>query len=496
MAPRLSPATLEMLPPRVARPTYDREVVRCGIVHLGIGAFHRAHQAVVFDDLIGAGDPRWGVVGVSMRSPDVRSQLAPQSGLYTVSVRDGDAVEDRVVGAVRGMLVAPEDPESVVEALASPETHIVTLTITEKGYRLDPASGTLNTDDPDVAADILDLSQPRTAPGLIAAGLSRRRERGLQALTAISCDNLPHNGARLRAAVLAMARNAEPELGDWIERNVAFPQTMVDRIVPATTAEDVAAFAARAGVVDQGLVKTEPFFHWVIEERFAGERPGFPAAGVQVTQSVAPWEAAKLRLLNGAHSAMAYLGGLAGLTFVHDFIEWPEGFAFVERLWDEAEATLSPPPGLDLPSYRRQLLNRFRNSALRHRLRQIAMDGSQKLPQRLLAPIAERLDRGQPIVCLAMAVAAWIAWLGERDDQGAPTPLDDPMASALRQAMVSAGANIEAQVAAVLKLAAIVPSGLGANATLIAALVDELTRIRRLGARGALRAFDAERKTA
>ena len=435
---RLSNASLAGLPAEVERPGYDRSQVKTGVVHLGIGAFHRAHQAVVFDDALRSGDLRWGVLGVSLRSPGVRDQLAPQDGLYSLVVRDGVTDRSRIIGAVQGVRVAPEDPAAVVAAMAAPSVHLVTLTVTEKGYRLDPASGGLLTGDPDVAADLADLSQPRTAPGFLVAALAERRRSGLPPFTVISCDNLPHNGARVRAAVLAMAGAHDPALKDWIEAEGAFPQTMVDRIVPATTPGDIDGQAARIGVRDEGMVKTEPFTQWVIEDRFAGPRPDFAAFGVQLTGEVAPWEDAKLRLLNGAHSSIAYLGGLAGHEFVHQVVAIPAFRAFVERLWDEAGTTLDPPPGLDIPAYRRDLMARFSNPSLQHRTRQIAMDGSQKLPQRLLATIAARLDDDQPIDALALGVAGWIRWQDGVTETGEAFTIDDPMAVTLAGALAGA----------------------------------------------------------
>ena len=253
---RLSNATLAGLPAAVERPGYDRATVRTGVVHLGIGAFHRAHQAVVFDDALRSGDLRWGVLGVSLRSPGVRDQLNPQNGLYSVVVRAGASDRTRIIGAVQGVLVAPEDPAAVVAAMASADVHLVTLTVTEKGYRLDPASGGLLTEDPDVAADLADLTAPRTAPGFLVAALAQRRRLGLPPFTVISCDNLPHNGARVRSAVLAMADAHDTALAQWIAAEGAFPQTMVDRIVPATTPGDIDALSDRIGVRDEGMVKT------------------------------------------------------------------------------------------------------------------------------------------------------------------------------------------------------------------------------------------------
>jgi fructuronate reductase len=485
---RLSAAMLATLPAAVARPGYDRAAVKRGVVHLGIGAFHRAHQAAVFDAALAAGDDRWGIVGVSLRSGSVRDQLVPQDGLYTLLVRDGDAERAHIIGAVQTVLVAPEEPAAVVEALASPHVHLVTLTVTEKGYKLDPATGRLIADDPAVAADLASLDAPQTAPGFIVAGLAKRRAAGLAPFTAISCDNLPHNGRRLERAVLQIARAHDPALADWIAAHGAFPQTMVDRIVPATTPEDIAALTATLGVEDHAMVKTEPFTQWVIEDHFAGPRPDFAALGVQLTESVPPWEDAKLRLLNGPHSGIAYLGGLAGIDFVDQVVARPDGRHFVEALWDEAQTTLSPPPELDIAAYRAALMTRFANSALQHRTRQIAMDGSQKLPQRLLASIAARADRGEPSPALTLAVAAWMRWQGGVDDAGAGFTVDDPLAD--RTAAVLAGCETPAeQVDALLAMDSIFPTVLADDAGFRNALVDWLGRLEESGALAAIAAL-------
>ncbi len=470
---RLSRSTVDVLPSAVERPRYDRHATTPGIVHLGLGAFHKAHQAIVYDDALSAGDHRWGVIGASLRSPAVRDRLAPQDGLYTVTVRDGTDARTRLVGALKQVLVAPESPAALVRTMASPSVHLVTLTVTEKGYKLDPG----------LVADCASLDRPRTAPGFLVAALVARRAAGLRPFTAISCDNLPRNGTRLRAAVLALARWHDPALHDWIDAHGAFPDTMVDRIVPATEESDIAALAERIGMTDGAMVKTEPFLQWVIEDRFAGERPDFGALGVQLTDAVAPWETAKLRLLNGAHSAIAYLGGLAGIGFVHRFVAQPAGRAFVEALWDESASTLSPPAGLHLPTYRAALMARFGNAALGHRTRQIAMDGSQKLPQRLLAPIAVRLERGQSVAALALAVAAWMRWQEGRDDNGAGFAVDDPLAA--RTAPLAGLAATE-MVAGMLAIDAIFPPALTANHAFRATLVDALTALRARGAQGVL----------
>lgn len=478
---RLSDATLASLPEGVALPGYDRSAVRTGIVHLGIGAFHRAHQAVVFDDALRGGDLRWGILGASLRSPGVRDQLNPQDGLYTLVVRDGSGDTLRVIGAGRGVVVAPEDPDALVEAMAQADVHIVTLTVTEKGYRLDPATGVLKLDDPDVVADIADLSQPRTAPGFIVAALRARRASGLGPFTVISCDNLPHNGKRIRAGVIELARQVEPDLADWIEAECAFPQTMIDRIVPATTPDDITGLEARLSVRDEGMVKAEPFTQWVIEDQFCSERPDFAALGVQLTKAVEPWEDAKLRLLNGAHSSIAYLGALSGHEYVHLAMATPALKAFVATLWDEAQTTLSPPPGLDLADYRLQLMARFENPALMHRTRQIAMDGSQKLPQRLLAGAAERLGAGQSIDAMALGIAGWMRWQSGRTESGETFVVDDPLADETAELLKSAQDD-EARVMALLSLRAVFPEPLSTHPAFVTALIAAYQSLGELGA--------------
>ena len=483
---RLSNETLGALPATIAVPSYDRAQVKPGVVHLGIGAFHRAHQAAIFEAALEAGDLRWGITGASLRSAGVRDEMNPQDGLYTLVTRDGSGDSLKVIGAVREVLVAPENPEALVEKLADPEVHIVTLTVTEKGYKLDPATGALLADDPDVAADCADLTTPRTAPGFLVAALSARRDLGLKPFTAISCDNLPHNGRRLEQAVLAIARAHKAELADWIEANGAFPETMVDRIVPATTPADIAALESVTGLADQAMVKAEPFLQWVIEDRFCGPRPAFETLGVQITASVAPWEEAKLRMLNGAHSGIAYLGGLAGIDFVHEVVAIPAFERFVQTLWDEAEATLSPPPGLDVAAYRIALMERFANPALQHRTRQIAMDGSQKLPQRLLGSIRDRLAAGAPIDRLVMGVAGWMRYVTGMDEQGKPIDVRDPLSARLRAVADQAGLDAERLAPALLDVREIFAADLAVDLRFRGAVTDALARIIAKGAKAAV----------
>lgn len=418
----------------MARPAYDRAAVTTGIVHLGIGAFHRAHQAVYTDAVLAVGDNRWGILGASLRSPDTRNALAPQDGLYTLAVRDADGERLGVVGSVTRLLVAPEDPETLIAAMAAPATRIVSLTVTEKGYCHQPATGELDEDHPDVRHDLAQPGAPRSALGFIVEALNRRRSASMAPFTALCCDNLPHNGQTLRGVLTRFATLRDPDLGRYVAGELRCPSTMVDRIVPATTDDDRARVAAALRLADAWPIVTEPFSQWVIVDDFACGRPAWDRAGAQFVSDVAPFELAKLRLLNGSHSTLAYLGYLAGHDTVADAMAAP-GFTALARglMLEEAAPTLPPVPGLDIEAYAESLLARFRNPALRHRTWQIAMDGSQKLPQRLLGTVRDRLAAGQPFGRAALGVAGWMRYVMGRDERGEAIDVRDPLADDLRR---------------------------------------------------------------
>lgn len=420
---RLSPDTI--LPASVGRPAYDRVAQAAGIVHIGIGAFHRAHQAVYTDDAMGAGDRDWGIVGVSLRSGDVAAQLNPQAGLYTVATRSVTGSSLRVIGAVQRVLVASEDPQAVVDAIAAPATHIVSFTVTEKGY-LRAADGSL------------DLAAAKGSSSLyrfVGAALAARKAAGLPGLTLLSCDNLANNGAVLRRLMREYLAAEHADLVDWFDAQCRCPATMIDRIVPATTDADRAAIEGELGVRDEGAVVTEGFSQWVIEDDFAGPRPRWEVVGAELVSDVAPYETAKLRMLNGAHSALAYIGLGKGHEFVHQAIADPAIRPLIETLMrDEAAPTIDAAPGQDLPAYADALLARFANPALHHRLIQIAMDGSQKIPQRWLETLAWHQRRGVHCPSLEAAVDAWIAFL-----HGGMHPIDDPLARRLSAAVAGPG---------------------------------------------------------
>lgn len=490
---RLSSAALAELPADWARPAFDRSQP-CGVVHLGTGAFHRAHQACFFDALLAEGHTGWMIRGASLRSPAVAQAMNPQDGLFTVLVRDGGEERVQVVGSVRDVLVAPDDPAALVRALADPAVALVTLTVTEKGYCLDPATGALRADHPAVAGDIANIAAPQTAPGFLVAGLAARRAAGITPFTVLSCDNLPENGQRTRAAVIALAEGVDPALARWIADEVAFPSSMVDRIVPATTPDDLDNFESASGWRDAALVKTEPFAQWVVEDWFCNRRPPLDRVGAQFTRDVAGWEKAKLRLLNGAHSALAYLGGLAGHRHVHLAMAAPGFAGLVNALWDEAQSTLDPVDGFDPAAYRAQLIQRFANGALRHQTRQIAMDGSQKLPQRWLQSIlaCRKAGHGVP-AALTLALAGWMHWQAGVNDAGAAHIVDDPLARETAAALAAAGGDHPAAVCNLLAIGAIFGSELASDASFVEHLTRDYISIAEGSAGAVVAAFGQNR---
>ena len=426
---RLSLAMLDRLPREIARPAYDVPAVDIGIVHLGIGAFHRAHQAIYTDDALANAVGPWGICGVSLRSAEVRERIAPQDGLYTSIEKSPQGIRRRVVGSVREVLFYGDEHERVRQRLTARETRIVSLTVTEKGYCHEPATGRLNVDHPDIRHDLHALGPPRSVVGLLVSALdARRRSHGVP-LTVVCCDNLPQNGALVCGLAVSFANLRDASLADWISREVAFPSTMVDRIVPATTADDIARNDAALGVEDLAAVVHEPFIQWVIEDRFAGDRPAWDAPGALFVHEVDPYESMKLRLLNASHSAFAYLGFLAGHEFIYQVAAQPDFVAFMRRFTaDEVSPALVPPPSIDLADYRETLVRRFANPALPHRTQQIAMDGSQKLPQRILATVRDNLAANRSIELATLAVAGWMRYVYGEDEQGRRIDVSDPLA--------------------------------------------------------------------
>lgn len=418
--------------------SYDRSRVTPGIVHLGIGAFHRAHMAVYIDNLL-ADDPSWGILGASLKRPDTRQALAPQDFLYTLALRSGSGTSTRIIGSVLDVLDANTQLDELIGKMTDTQIRIVSLTVTEKGYCHDPATGTLDKWHPDIMHDLAHPDSPISAPGLIVRALELRKVAGVSPFTVLCCDNLPANGETTRRIVTQFAALRGKGLADYIEREVPFPSTMVDRIVPATTDDDRKAIFEATGFWDAWPIVTEPFTQWVIEDVFPFGRPALETAGAQFVTDVRPFETMKLRMLNGSHSTIAYLGYLAGYEFVNQAIAEPAFRTLIHDLMTE-EVMDTLPEGIGDPaSYRDALLDRFANPALKHRTWQIAMDGSQKLPQRLLGTIRDRLSRNMPISRTALGVAAWMRYVTGRDEHGRDIDVKDPLAAQLRAIADTAG---------------------------------------------------------
>lgn len=423
---RLSAANIDALPADVQRPGYDWGKHGVGIVHFGIGAFHRAHMAAYTDDAMAAAGGDWRILGVSLRSSSVHMQMAPQDGLYTLVERSAASSRARIIGSVADVIVAHEARARLIETLSAPTTHIVSFTITEKGYCRAP-DGTLD----------IRLADDHSAYAYLAEAFARRAASGLPGLTLLSCDNLSGNGAQLRRLMTEYLAHHAPDLVDWFHSQCACPSTMVDRIVPATTDNDRAEIEAMLHMRDEAAVVTEPFSQWVIEDSFAGPRPQWEQHGAQITANVHAFENAKLRMLNGAHSALAYLGLKNGYEFVHQAIADPALASIVDHLMrQEAATSLTPVAGQDLNAYADDLITRFANPALNHRLAQIAMDGSQKIPQRWLETLAFHQRTAQNCPSILTAIGAWLCHI--RGDNGR---VDDPLAEPLKRIWNDVGAT-------------------------------------------------------
>ncbi|RDS85276.1 mannitol dehydrogenase family protein [Dyella psychrodurans] len=442
-ANRLSEWSLASLPASVIKPAYETGRTRIGIVHIGIGAFHRAHQAVYIDDLL-ADRPDWAICGVSLHSAEVSQALTPQDGLYTLLLL-GQQTRLRVIGSIRELLCARDEQAAVLTRLADPAVCLVTLTITEKGYCL--TGDNLDVTHPDIVHDFASPESPRSAIGYIVAGLRSRRRQGLIPYTVLSCDNLADNGHRLRRAVLQYAQRIDPRLADWIEAKVAFPCSMVDSITPATDDALRDRINGELGYTDAWPIQRETYSQWVIEDRFCNDRPPFERVGVTMSHDIAGYDRAKLRFLNGAHSTLAYLGSLMNIETVADAMDEPLLASFVEHLMRKAIAPAIALPGnLDASAYIAAILERFRNPAIRHRLLQIAWDGSQKLPVRLLSTIADARAIGQPIDMLCLPIAGWMQFVRRQAHNGVALvdPLDDALSAIGRSCTGDAQADVDA----------------------------------------------------
>ena len=418
-------------------PTYDRSGVTPGIVHFGVGAFHRAHQAMYLDRLLAtdASASGWGICGVGVRTADaaMRDALGPQDGLFTLTLKHPDgAVETSVIGSIVEYLYAPDDPEKVIERLSDPATRIVSLTVTEGGYNFSPSTGEFDATSPDIVADLEASAPPRTVFGLVTEALARRRDRGVPSFTVMSCDNIQGNGHMARSTFLAYAQLRDPELAAWIESNTRFPNSMVDRITPATPPELAAEVADRTGVDDNWPVVAEPFTQWVLEDDFSMGRPALEQVGVQVVEDVTPYELMKLRLLNAGHQALCYFGYLLGYRYVHDASSDPDIRNLVRRyMTEEGATTLRPLPGVDVEEYIDTLLERFANPAIGDTIARLCQDSSDRIPKWLVPVIRERLERDQRSDLAAAVVASWTRYAEGTDEAGEPIDVVDPLAAEL-----------------------------------------------------------------
>ncbi|RBY97708.1 mannitol dehydrogenase family protein [Blastococcus sp. TF02-8] len=426
----LAARTLPDLDASVSTPSYDRSRVRTGIVHLGVGGFHRSHQAMYLDRLMEQGQALdWGICGVGVLPHDRRMAevMAAQDCLYTLLVRHPDGSEEaRVIGSLVEYLFAPDDPDAVVEKMADPATRVVTLTVTEGGYNASAVTGEFDGTNPGVVHDLQPGAALRTSFGLVVEALARRRERGLPPFTVVSCDNIPGNGRLARASFGAFARLRDAELGEWVEREVPFPDSMVDRITPVTTDADRADLAERFGVEDRWPVVCEPWTQWVQEDSFSCGRPPLEDVGVQLVDDVAPYELMKLRLLNAGHQVLAQTGRLAGLEYVHEACADPAFRGLLRGYLDEeAKPTLRPVPGIDLGRYEDGLLERFGSPAIADTLDRIAAEASDRIPQFLLPVLRGNLASGGEISRAVLVLAAWARSLEGADDDGRPLEVVD-----------------------------------------------------------------------
>jgi fructuronate reductase len=472
MAVRLRLATLHAVP-AASRPLIRPGDVGTGIVHLGLGAFFRAHQAVYTEEAIAAAGGDWGIVGVAPRSPTVVAALAAQDGLFSVTSLSGAGSSTRVIGALSGVRHAPTDPAAVLALIAEPAVRIVTLCVTEKAYQLDPVTGRLA-----AGADLL----PPTIPGLLVHGLIARHRAGAGPIAIMSCDNLPANGRQTAGMVELAMRRVRPDLADWVAANVTFPGTMVDRIVPASTPRTLEVAATALGVADLAALGAEPYMQWVIEDVFPAGRPAWERAGVVMTGDARPWERLKLRTLNGVHSAIAYLGALAGQETIADALAVP-GLRRAMRCFiaEDIAESLTPPEGVSVVEYGDEALDRFANPAIGHRTVQVAMDGSQKLPQRVLHTIEDRRAAGAAPRWGALVVAAWIRFAQGVADDGRSLPLDDPLADDIRTRLAAAPATPSGAVEAMLGMDAVFPPSLAADDTVRALVTEWLTAFEKHG---------------
>lgn len=482
----------KLLTAKATLPTYDRSKLVSRIVHLGFGAFHRAHQAVYADILAAEHGSDWGYTEVNLIGGEQQiADLNHQDNLYTVAEMSADAWTARVVGVVKEALHAQVDGlETVLAKMCEPQVAIVSLTITEKGYCHSPATGQLMLDHPFIAADLQNPHQPKSAPGVVVEALARRKAAGLPAFSVMSCDNMPENGHVMRNVVCAYARAVDAALADWIESHVTFPSTMVDRIVPAVTPETLDKIEQLTGVRDPAGVACEPFRQWVIEDNFVAGRPAWEKAGAELVSDVIPFEEMKLRMLNGSHSFLAYLGYLAGYQHINDCMGDENYRRAAHDLMLKEQAPTLKVQNVDLARYADLLIARYTNPALRHRTWQIAMDGSQKLPQRMLDSVRWHLADKSSFTLLALGVAGWMRYVGGVDEQGNAIEVCDPLLPVI-QAAVAQSEEGESRVKALLAIEAIFGKDLPLNGQFVDQVINAYLSLLSKGAKATVAEYTA-----
>ncbi len=475
----------------ITLPVYDRSVLKSRIVHLGFGAFHRAHQALFTNEMLGKTNTDWGICEVNLIGGEALiEQLRKQDHLYSVAEKGAGSTEVKIIGSVTESMHPTFDGiDAVLEKMAEPQVAIVSMTITEKGYCADPATGKLDKNNPLVVHDLENLSAPKSALGYIVQALKLRRERDLPAFTVLSCDNVQENGHVAKAAILEFARSADKDLAEWIEANVTFPCTMVDRIVPAATEETLNDITELLGIADPCGIACEPFRQWVIEDNFVAGRPEWDVAGAEFVADVVPYEEMKLRMLNGSHSFLAYLGYLGGYDHISDTMT-DQGYrqAAFDMMMKAQAPSLAMPEGTDLEAYARMLIERFTNPSLKHRTWQIAMDGSQKIPQRLGGSLKYHLENGSDFSWIATGIAGWMRYVSAVDEQGNAIDVRDPMAEQLKAICELHGLNVSV-VPALLAVEAIFSPELGQNPQVIHAVSKAYQSLVDHGARATVAAL-------
>ncbi len=483
---KLGNDTVGRLPREIAIPGYDRRRVQPGIIHFGVGGFHRAHQAVYTDEVLASGDMNWGIRGAGITAGDQRmyEALAPQDFLYTMVARDTQGEDVRVVGSIIDYLLGIKDPPKLIGAMADESTRIISMTVTENGYCYKAESIDLDFENPNVKNDVEGGPNLKTIYGCLRAALSEVRKRGTQPPTILSCDNLPQNGDRLRKLFLQFLQRVDPELGRFVEANVEFPNCMVDRITPITTDEQRAELTDHYGIVDRWPVFCERFRQWVIEDRFPAGHPDWELAGATLVSDVVPFERMKIRLLNGSHSALGYTSYMMGFERVDLAMADSGVAAFVRAYMDEITPTVGDVPGMDLEEYKDSLVERFANPAIADQVLRLAQDGSKKIPNMILEPVAELLQEGHPCPFASFALAAWIRFLEGTDEAGREILIDDPLGPVLHEAAL---ATRSGDVSPFFAVKSVFPPEVAGHAALKKAVADSLATIRRRGMRTAVK---------